>query len=82
MNPFFSKVMRFIMNFLFYAVILISTTYYVYTNIPDPEIIALKNVLFPMQAAMLLAFILSLIMAIVNEITTIFIIRIARRKQP
>jgi len=79
MNITMSKITRFILNLVLYASILISTTYYSYTNVP--ELYGVKNVLVPFNGALFLAVVLSIILSGVNEITTIFVIRfIGRRK--
>lgn len=77
MNIIAGKILRFVVNFVFFAVIMIAVVYYSYMN--PPELLGVKNILLPMQAAVFLAFLLSLIMAGINEIITIFIIRITRR---
>lgn len=73
------KIIRFVMNFAFYSVILIALTYFVYTTPPD--FYGLKNAIVPMQATIILTIFASMGLAIINEITTLFIIRITKRQK-
>ena len=70
------KTIRFILNFLIYAGILISTIYYSYTN--QPGLFMLKDYLIPMKGTILLGLILAGILAGINEIMTMFIVKLFR----
>lgn len=70
------KVMRFLLNFGLFSGILAVTVYYTYTNVP--ELFGLKNTLVPFNGALFLGLILSLIMAGMNEIITLFMIRLGK----
>lgn len=71
------KTIRFFVNLILYAVVLISTTYYTYTF--QPGLFALKNVIIPLQGTIILAVVLAVILAGVNEIMTMIIIKFSMR---
>ena len=71
------KTIRFILNIILYATILICATYYTYTF--QPGLYALKNFIVPMNGVIFLTIILSIILAGLNEIITIFVIRFQKR---
>lgn len=66
------------MNFVLFMVVLYSTTHYSYTNYP--ELFGVKNVLMPYEAAVFLSLMLALILAGINEITTVIVIKLTKRK--
>jgi len=74
------KVLRFVMNFVFFCAILGATTFYAYTNNADPAIFNLKNTLVPLKGVLFLDVILSIIMAGFNEISTLILLKIGKRK--
>lgn len=80
MKPLFGKIMRFVLNFVFFMIVLISATYYVYST--PAELFGIKNVLLPLNAVLLLSVVIALILAIINEVTTVFIVRMIGRKKP
>lgn len=79
MSIFFIKIFRFLMNFVFFTVILYSMVHYSYTS--DPELFGIKNALLPYEAAVFLGLIISMILAGINEITTIIILKSTNRKR-
>ena len=78
MNVILPKVIRFISNVIIYSSILIAVTYYSYTNVP--EFFALKNLMIPFTGTIILAIIISVLLAGINEITTLFVVRFYRGK--
>lgn len=79
MNKLKITLLRFILNFIFYAMLLVTSAYYLYTYIP--ELYGLKNVILPLKSIIVFTIILSFILALVNEIMTVLIIRIISRKK-
>lgn len=73
------KLIRFLLNILLYAGILITTACYAYFS--DPRLFALKDFLVPMNGVIILIIILSAILAGVNEIITVIVIKIRRKQQ-
>ena len=79
MTPIMSKVIRFILNLLIYSAVLLSVVYYSYTYVP--ELFQLKNLMIPFKGSLMLAVILSVLLAGINEVITLIIIRFVRRKK-
>lgn len=79
MNTLKIKVIRFFLNLGLYAALLVSTTFYVYTYVP--ELYQLKEVILPMRNSMILAIFMALLCAGMNEIMSMLIVRIARRNE-
>ena len=79
MSPIKIKVIRFFLNLGLYAALLISATFYAYTN--PPELYRLKEVILPLNNAIFLAVFLALLCAGVNEILSMLMLRIARRNE-
>lgn len=73
------KIIRFVLNLVIYSVVLISVTYYTYTNIP--ELFMIKDLMVPFQGSLMLAVILSILLAGINEVMTLIVIRVFRRKK-
>lgn len=73
------RALRFILNFIIYAGILMFTTYYIYTT--PSSLYELKNIIVPMKGIMFLCLILAIIFSGVTEITTKLLIYYARRKK-
>lgn len=78
MNVIFLKVARFVLNLAFYVSLLISITYYSYMN--NPDLFGLKNALVPFNGALVLAVVLAISLAGINEITTFVVVRYPRGK--
>lgn len=77
MKKILAKLFRFVLNVGIYAGVIISVVYYSYMN--NPDLIGIKNVIFPLPVAVILSIIVSIILAGANECTTIFMIRLINR---
>ena len=73
MNKIKIQITRAIINFAIFSTTLISTVYYSYNNIP--ELFLAKNILLPFKGALLIAFFLALIFAILNEVVSMALIK-------
>lgn len=80
MKQYVGKMLRFFLNFMFYMVVLVSVTYYCYST--PMELYGIKHAILQLESALFLALFMALILAGINEITTLFIIRMSRGKKP
>ena len=78
MNLVMSKVTRFLLNFVLYALILLAVTYHSYTN--NPDFFTLKTLLAPFGEMLILAVILAIMLSGINEITTLGVSRFWSRR--
>lgn len=78
MNTIRTKAIRFFINVLLYAGVLMTATYYIYVY--EPQLLPLKNLLLPLGGAMLISTILAIALAAINEIMTFTVVKIMMRK--
>lgn len=72
-----TKTIRYFLNLIIYAVILVFTTYYIYVYIPDLFIV--KNLLLPLGGAIVISIMLAMVLATINEIITAIVVKVSRR---
>lgn len=78
MNKKLGIVLRDSINFILFFIALLIIGFYIY-NVP-PELINLKNVIFPFKATILLCIIISITLVFLNRITTYIIIKLMRNR--
>jgi len=74
-----TKLIRYFVNVILYAVVLITATYMAYI-IPE-DMFIVKNFCLPFGLATVIAIFISMILATLNEISTIIVVNITRRGQ-
>ncbi len=72
-----ATVIRDLLNLFLYAGVSITVTVWIYKLSLDLE--PLKNVLFPMNAAILICIFVSIVFVFINRATTFIVIRLMRR---
>jgi len=78
MNIKATKIFRFVFNLSMFTLVLMSVTYYAYTN--NPTLFGLKNALVPFEGALILSVILSVLLAGINEVVTLLVVKFTKRR--
>lgn len=78
MNSKSIKIYRFLLNFTMFSLLLVLAAHYAYTN--NSELFGLKNALIPYGNAMIFVVIISFVLAVINEVMTLLLVKIAERR--
>jgi len=77
MNQKAAKIYRFVFNMALFTLVLMGVTYYVF--ITPHTLFRLKDALVPFKGALVLTVVLAVLLAGVNELTTILVVRSVKR---